>query len=89
MMSGPLVIAVSMSLRCFAASNAALVVATTSMPKRVNSSVAPAVTAFTKSDWSCQSIAAVWLPARTASSLAAGTTIDEEGVALSPFGPIV
>ena len=47
---GDLIIAFSISLFCFAASNAALPKATISIPILANSSVAPAVTALTKSD---------------------------------------
>ena len=78
-----------MSERCLAASKPASVVTTTGMPARANSSVAPAVTAFTKSDEVCQSSAALWplsfSPARSASE----RVISDEGVALSPPGPTV
>ena len=50
---------VSMSLFCLPASKLALVVATTLMPSFLNSAFAPAVTAVTKSEFWCQTSAAV------------------------------
>ena len=89
MISGASARAVSMSLRWRAASKPASVVATTSMPRRSNSSVAPAVTALTKSAEVCQSRAAVAPRSRSMAASASETMIVSDGVAASPPGPIV
>ena len=59
------------------------------MPYFLNVSVAPAVTAVTKSDEVCQSSAAVYLPSLSFAISAPESASAEEGVDFSPFGPTV
>ena len=59
------------------------------MPYFLKVSVAPAVTAVTKSDEVCQSSAAVYLPSLSLAISASERVSAEEGVAFSPFGPTV
>ena len=89
MMLGCLASTVSMSLICFAESKPASVSATTSTPSRANSSLAPAVTAFTKSDEVCQRRAAVAFISLIFATSASVSITSLDSVGLSPPGPTV
>ena len=80
---------VSMSLFWRAASKPASVSATTSMPSRPNSSLAPLPTAADQSEVVCQDSAAVNLPSLTLASCSGVSVTEAAGVAASPCGPLV
>src|ERR1700726_2483998 len=80
---------VSTSLSCCAESNPASVVATTLIPARSNSWIAPAVTAEMKSDEVCQTSAAEYLPSLSFATSASVNVSALDGVAASPLGPTV
>src|SRR6201987_5903283 len=80
---------ISTSLSCRAESNPASVVATTLIPARSNSWIAPAVTAEMKSDEVCQTSAAEYLPSFSFATSASVKVSALDGVAASPLGPTV
>jgi hypothetical protein len=80
---------VSMSLFCLPASKFAWVSATTSMPSSANWSLAPRLTAPTKSEDWCQTSAAVGLRRLTWAISLSVSFSSPVGVACSPAGPVV